>query len=268
MTLDALLEQAKRPGLFLRKTPEADGPGAPGCWLGGAPSLPARLEWPTFAVSGLPEVPMHFVAQIDLAQAPRAPGPWDMPARGTLFFFYDTIFAPVVGLGAEGGRVLFAPGDVSEAPLHPTPAFPDVTGNPDVSFWYSEAPTTGYRKWSVTFESMLFYDDALFDAPEFWPAASARNMDEDARLRKLTRKDRSRGSVEGWSNQFAAHRMFGDDALGATRPSDDMVPLLTVESDDDLGFTHGDRVPIMFLIKGSDLAAGTFDRIHVTERYG
>lgn len=44
--MDALLLQARQLGILLLKTPHADGPGVPGCWLGGEPTLPPEIDWP------------------------------------------------------------------------------------------------------------------------------------------------------------------------------------------------------------------------------
>lgn len=56
--------------------------------LGGLPELPAGVEWPIWNGA-----PLAFLAQIDLAAAPKEDWPAWLPRDGKLFFFYD----------AEGG---------------------------------------------------------------------------------------------------------------------------------------------------------------------
>lgn len=268
MALDAKLKEAERPGLLPRKTSEASGPGVSGCWLSGAPTLPAEVDWPVYEETGLPTVPMHFIAQLDLGQLPNRAGLPPMPDRGTLFFFYDTIFAPTSGMGATGSKVIYLTEDVSETLPRAMPPMPDVANHELTSHWYADAPTAGYRQWRVTFGDVLMTDEALYPEEQFWRAASGQNMAEHERLSKLTRRDRGRSGVPGWSSQFAMHRMFGDTMPGLSLAGGEWVTLLTVEGDDDLLFTHGDRVPIAFLIQKTDLANGAFERVYITERYG
>lgn len=58
-------------------------------WLGGQPSLPSGVAWPRHGVTNLP---LHFLAQIDLAELPATPlrpgGP-ALPREGLLLFFAD-----------------------------------------------------------------------------------------------------------------------------------------------------------------------------------
>jgi len=54
------------------------------CFLGGAPSLPPHVEWPTWNGK-----PLAFLAQIDLAETSRHFAPDWAPREGRLLFFYD-----------------------------------------------------------------------------------------------------------------------------------------------------------------------------------
>ena len=63
-------------------------------WLGGHPHLPAGQEWPRRG-----QVPMAFLAQLDLAQMQAATRPDWLPSEGQLLFFYDHEY----GAGLEPG---------------------------------------------------------------------------------------------------------------------------------------------------------------------
>ncbi|WP_422377113.1 DUF1963 domain-containing protein [Roseibium sp.] len=58
-------------------------------WIGGLPKIEAS-RWPRCAATGLP---LHFLAQIDLAQVPDAAAKAGLPDRGWLSFFADTEFS-------------------------------------------------------------------------------------------------------------------------------------------------------------------------------
>ena len=117
--LQAMIDRAYRPGILMNKMPRPDDPGAPGCWLGGEPTLPPTIEWPWFLVDGQPLVPMHHMAQINLAEVPRLEQHPKLPETGTLFVF----FAPEVLSGSTivdrngGSRIIYVPEDVSKYPL-------------------------------------------------------------------------------------------------------------------------------------------------------
>ena len=129
-------------GVQFYKTVYADTPGAPGCWIGGEPTLPPDIDWPTYTEDDL-TVPMHFLGQINLAEVAKFDHLPEMPTTGTLFFFYDTIYAPVSGtMGQQGSQVIYVPEDVSVYPPRPTPRFPTIETE-YVSYWYLETPTQG-----------------------------------------------------------------------------------------------------------------------------
>ncbi|KUO18725.1 hypothetical protein AQJ91_23790 [Streptomyces dysideae] len=102
--------------------------------LGGLPSLPVDVEWPVWDGRG----PLSFVASIDCGRLPTAALDIDLPAAGTLLFFYfdgqlDDGEALVLAENREswaGARVLYVATDeeVAErgtpARLKPYPAVP------------------------------------------------------------------------------------------------------------------------------------------------
>ena len=149
--LDAVVNDAKRTGILLVKSPNRDVAGAPGCWLGGEPNLPPEIDWPYFEENGVPLAPMHFLGQINLAELPPEATELGLPESGTLFFFYDTIYAPLGWLDRGGSKVIYVAEDVSGVPLRPTPELPEVDETSSVSHWYADRPTNGYRRWNISF---------------------------------------------------------------------------------------------------------------------
>ncbi len=75
----AMLEPLKRPALHL-----VDTSGDVRSRIGGAPDLPDGFEWPQWK-----NVPLAFLAQIDLAEIGQQSVLPDLPTHGLLYFFYD-----------------------------------------------------------------------------------------------------------------------------------------------------------------------------------
>jgi uncharacterized protein YwqG len=102
------------PELSLRLLAE---PGHDGdSWLGGVPSLPAGIEWPTWRTG-----PLAFVAALSLAEVHAALPEAPLPSSGSLLLFFDQ-HATSWGLepGDEGnGRVLFVPAGEEVAATEP-----------------------------------------------------------------------------------------------------------------------------------------------------
>ena len=101
----------------------SDGIGSSGCWIGGEPTLPLDVEWPYYDVPNGPPVPMHFAAQIDLSQSPLTFAQTGLPEQGTLFFFYDPIFAPCYRMLKEGRKVIYVKECLSNVPARVMPEF-------------------------------------------------------------------------------------------------------------------------------------------------
>lgn len=101
------LEKLGRPALRLVKTE----PGGTRSKMGGSPSLPKGMEWPSWKGTSL-----AFLAQIDLSELPRPIPMEDWPSDGTLYFFYHPEqetwgFDP----NDRGSwRVLYSPGPTSQ----------------------------------------------------------------------------------------------------------------------------------------------------------
>jgi len=105
-------------------------------WLGGAPRLGAT-PWPTDK-SG---EPLHFTAQVDLAEVARATGGVPLPGKGSLAFF----------IGREGA-VIFVPEGQAKTPVYPPAGTPDLTkfgGSIDWPYDLEGRPL--YPYWPVCF---------------------------------------------------------------------------------------------------------------------
>ncbi|MEM1276886.1 MAG: DUF1963 domain-containing protein [Pseudomonadota bacterium] len=137
--IDAMLFRCRRPGILLNKTLRPDDPGLPGCWLGGRPTLPPEIEWPVEH-----ELPMRFLAQIDLSQIPPVAFYPEMPRTGTLFFFYEPVFSDYMNDPAYGHRVIYVDAEVSHHKPREVPPMPEVAREYDE---YDEAERREYSRW-------------------------------------------------------------------------------------------------------------------------
>jgi hypothetical protein len=109
--LDAKLDEVREPAIWLRRTTT----GTSSSKLGGLPHLPSAASWPRQTRTGLP---LHFLAQIDLARLPKTPlakgrPEHRLPESGMLFFFADIEEEMLWDLDDRGGheaatRVLYA----------------------------------------------------------------------------------------------------------------------------------------------------------------
>ncbi|MEO1601515.1 MAG: DUF1963 domain-containing protein, partial [Pseudomonadota bacterium] len=103
--IDAAIFRARMPAIAMLHTPNQTDPGTPGCWFGGEPTLPPAIPWPIYKHVYQPrpgvEVPMSFLAQINLEHLPEVLGLPPLPSRGTLFIFYDASLAPMA-FGVKG----------------------------------------------------------------------------------------------------------------------------------------------------------------------
>ncbi|WP_425101454.1 DUF1963 domain-containing protein [Tropicibacter sp. S64] len=265
----ALRDAARRPALLLDKMPRPDMPGAPGCWLGGLPTLPSDIAWPWFTYHGRPLAPMHFVAQIDLAQLPNLEG---LPARsttGTLFFFVSPILNQLLdgnGCGPKG-HVFYVAGDVSRLAPRPMPAFPDFADFPNlVEGWevhYEETRTTSLDRWNIgfrPFENLERVDDRRTavtrrigeEQSEIMDALSAEAVSRLAGATRMT-------------DYAALHRMFGL-CMGSPRTPDPTdaksgkCRLLLLDWDADIGYYDYLTRWTSFWIGRDDLEHGRFER--------
>lgn len=263
----ALRNAARRPALLLDKMPEPDAQGAPGCWLGGLPTLPPDIAWPWFTYHGRPLCPMHFVAQIDLAALPALEGLPDRPTSGTLFFFATPLLSHLLDGGCgDKGRVFHVPGDVSGLPPSPMPAFPDFADFPSFGGnWaghYAEMRTTALDRWTIGFRPF----DSFGAVTDPRDAVRNRLAEEQVGIMEALEAEAA-ARLAGRSRMIdgaAMHHMFG---RGTTGPLGDLpdpqavkCQLLVLDDDADIGYCDYLARWTTFWIGSEDLAQGRFDR--------
>lgn len=91
--------------------------------LGGAPSLPGAMEWPSFQGR-----PLAFLGQVDLAQVAALDPASPLPRHGLLLFFYDLEGSPSGLEPAHRGscRVVHVPAEADGSPASPAgPLLPE-----------------------------------------------------------------------------------------------------------------------------------------------
>lgn len=263
--LEAMMAAAHRPGILLNKTARPDDPGASGCWLGGEPNLPPEIAWPWFEREGKRVVPMHFLAQIDLAVVPRVAGMPDLPATGVLFFFFTPVLASLFGYPPEAARVIYAAADAVPEDGRRMPDFPDFATLPPYENWpevYIETPTEGYPRWNFDFLDFDAYWAHAVDNDAFWRAATEANADMFDHLMQLTETRRASGDARG-SADFAMHHLFG--TKQGREPTGAITRLLTIDSDSDLGVAIGDRSGVVYWVPTEDLDQSNFAHAFLLE---
>lgn len=254
------LAKLVRPAVEMRThsvAPEALALGA--SRVGGAPDLPARFRWPTYAGKHL-----AFVAQIDLAEIARVMPDGPLPTRGHLWFFYapdqehwgfdpKDVGSSVVHYEADARLVRRAlPADLPEegrfAPcavtLRPYEDIPDGTDarNPTAGAdettqgRYDDArnsvPSTG-----ATSHKLLGYPEPIQDAMENECAMVTNGV--------------YLGDANGTQNP-----RFKE--LDATKY--DWRLLLQLDSDDGAKMMWGDAGRLYFWIRDQDLRERRFDK--------
>ncbi|MFK7943798.1 MAG: DUF1963 domain-containing protein [Paracoccaceae bacterium] len=263
----AMVADAAIPSVLLVKTDTDILDGAPGCWLGGAPTLPPEIDWPWLPNRGEPSHPLHFIAQINLAALPPELFDGLLPDAGTLFFFANYVSDVDV---AGGSAVILVEEDVSHHPPRQQPAFPDSFDDSYPMGWWAGNKVTSFRRWPVTFLPFAAVNHNAFQHEEYWRHAIRRvgaqfealaKQAEPADGRKFRSAEwsgpgRRRGVMNG------THRMGGPSTpynqAGGDEP--DTIRLLTVEDDDDLGFAL-QSCSLAFFIDISDLEVGNFDAV-------
>lgn len=265
-----MLEEASRAGLLLRKTPYRKGPGAPGCWIGGKPTLPAGIDWPMFqSVEGF-TLPLQFFAQVNLREVPRVAGLPPLPDEGTLFFFIELVLGDLNGWQPGSSRVVFVPGDVSSVPERDIPPLPDLSPLDAVSdqiWWHSqrsgaehpEMPRRLYRKWCFTFEPYETVERYFFNNKTFTEAAIDVERARMAQVEESTSVDRNIERHDAWSSDFAPYAMFGE----TRSPDRELITLLLLPPDSDTGIGFHSDWKVNFVIRADDLKAQAFEKAWV-----
>lgn len=250
LDIQGFMDEVKEQAVLLHRTIPREKAGAPGCWLGGLPTLPDEIAWPYYK-----NTPMHFIAQLNLASLP-ALGTYDVPKTGTMFFFHDTIVYPVSENSIEGTRVIYIDDDVSKFPRRPYPKFPKIDKK-DAAFWYEGKH--GYKYWPIfpvvidTYPSWL--EDVDVEILDLY--RDKCDLAFGAQIERL--KHLTVPHEASPLNSYSKHQWLGampDEEYSRT------VLLLTVDCDDGIGLTYGDCETISFTMNLADLKARNFDRVY------
>lgn len=264
MNSEEIVEQAKVDGYLLRRTRRPDDPGANGCWLGGMPRLPMEIDWPFTEPDdtvGIPRIPMHFVCQINLAELPSRPTMPRFPTKGTLFFFFDPLFSASRDFKRGTYKVIYEARDTSEcAPREMPLGLPKAFSDENILEAYSDNPTTGYKKWNVSFLEATTYNSRLDFSPGFQEAVLLARIKSDKELEKLAKVR----SYEHLPRHFIAcgPSSFARRESGIIKYYHDLVPLLSISDDDELGISLGIAdFNVVFWIERQDLEIGDFSKV-------
>ena len=278
--IDARLYNSRVPSIMLNKTAMPDGPGAPGCWFGGEPTLPPNIEWPYRpALFDAPSFPMHFLLQLDLTQVPRLAAYPDIPTTGTLFFFVEPLVAPLWGAILDGGYVIYVEDDVSTQASRPMPPLPDLSSHADL--WSSDLTDAtkgrGFKPWNLDF---LVYEG--YAAPNYHTDNDASLLHQAIRgsggkvQDVLEAQTADRRILTDGSQEFVPHYLFGNIRFQTEwqlpdrtqlSPIDLAIPtdepprkLLAVAADEDFGYLPLHDGWIEYWIAAEDLRSRDFDK--------
>nr|WSW68729.1 YwqG family protein [Streptomyces sp. NBC_00995] len=259
-----------RPGARLAA---AAGSGDAAGRLGGLPTLPATAEWPEWEGHG----PLSLIASIDCARLPSAALDIDLPAAGTLLFFYfdgqlDDGDALVLAEDREswaGARVLYVPADEKaaerEAPagLTPYPVVPltaraEMTAtepwHPRVRDTFAPGAPMGNR-----------YDHPVCSR-EFLDALSDFDNEVGHRIGGHAHSVQNPVEIE-----IAEAVLDGEVSWDDPRMSEEAggwVLLAQFDSEDAADMMWGDAGALYWLIRPEDLAARRFERAMFTWQCG
>lgn len=281
-----VLDHTKDPAIWFRRHP---GQGSM-MKLGGLPTLPFGTDWPRHPESG---APLHFLAQVDLAQLPPTPlagarTPSPLPKTGLLFFFADMV--EEMAWHDNGGpfantRVIFS--DRAGPERTPPEGTPDV-GHP-VGQANNDAGAAGHTTFGQgsiepyvieTFagvDSFPDQSDAYAAAAQAALVASIERATGSslpilsgngatAQALEYVRVQQFRDGTVRRDLECPRHQMLGvgKNLQGTAEENyaDGLVLLMQIDSDKALDneFVFCDMGAAQFWIKPDDLAARRFDR--------
>ena len=250
--------------------PEADIP-AGGSRLGGAPDLPASIDWPTWR-----DEPLTFLAQLDLAVLAALGIGGALPATGLLLFFSKTADAPS-GLRTAhrgSGRVIVVEGDPALLAASETAAGPVALGHGRAA--QLSAELTLPRLWAEPVQALELDPDeetAWHDLRERLADLQGVELEDlspsiNAMHRLLGYPDETRGDMPLVCELTAAGLDAGDHPYAHRRVAE-FEPLSTrwrlllqLSIDDDLEWSWGqDLDRLYFWIDDADWQAGDMSRV-------
>jgi uncharacterized protein (TIGR02996 family) len=240
---DAVLKVARPVIAFAtEKDPSALPPGS--SRLGGQPDLPADAEWPVCSAG-----PLGFLGQIALRDLRWTQAAHTLPTDGLLSIFafqdFETGYQPGMGDHPGDVRVLYTPGSAALAPRRPPQEL-----NLEANGILPVCRLVGCESWDLPHP-----EDIL--PPEYAPALTELQKggyEMSSRLHKV----RTKGSP------WREHRVLGYSIHARTSdpsPGPDWVPLLCLDSDDNLGWSWCDGEHLAFWVQEEDLRQRNFGRV-------
>jgi hypothetical protein len=254
--LQSMLAATRHEGIWLQKTWPRNRGGAPGCWLSGAPSLPAHIEWPSRKLPSGQSNPLYFAAQFNCAELKRVFPRSLLPECGTVFFFYDPIFGCRDDWNGPA-KIIHTPEDSSGLPIRQMPALAplgDLRSDP----WFHEdmvLPPEGELapRQNVTLLPLTAYTETRFHCRAYDDAVRAlvkpfedRFPQSDYVAPKGSLFDRLFPKRPEEPPKQYNHNLFvgpcdGDWSEATTRPI-----LTLVSGDEDIGVSTPNDIPITF----------------------
>ncbi|ATY12931.1 DUF1963 domain-containing protein [Amycolatopsis sp. AA4] len=233
-----------------------------GC-LGGNPALPADVEWPVWRG----ELPMNFVASVDCAALPRVPGGIELPASGSLLFFYcDDWFEAEgpVDLTSLGGVVVVPAG--AETAERAAPEGVEVYPRLDVS---AEIAGTFPGSEQEVLRRTLARDGLPLSDPANWSEEFFDRLRESSAA-PYHQIGGCSWPIQGPPEDEVAAAVLPDDASESDLADEALrwVLLAQIDSDGDAGLSWGDVGVLYWLIREDDLAEGRFDRVRCVMQSG
>lgn len=154
--IQALLDAVRQPALILHRPYPPTNLPAVRSRVGGLPNLPASepWPWPKRTPPGPKTVPLHFIAQIDLAEMPRIDP--RLPERGMLFVFANQRCVEdwMTYAAHKHSRIVYVPDVPLDTPERQPP--PELPGMTEARLWMSaDRPLPGesaprvFRSWPL-----------------------------------------------------------------------------------------------------------------------
>lgn len=174
---------SRRPAILLRRVYPPDRRAEAVGHFGGLPRLPAEIEWPRHAGSG---IPMMFLASIDLAHLPALYGAPALPAEGTLLFFVAASGNDWCDDGETSmGRVVFLPEGVERAaernpPADAPPCFGDTWMYHFKRFDREADAPRSFDRWPIEARAVDSFCAAILN-PDEVPSLAGEQVEEAAR---------------------------------------------------------------------------------------
>ena len=229
--------------------------------LGGLPDLAPGLEWPSWK-----DLPLAFIAQIDLAALPRLPETDCFPAEGVLYFFFDQEQSTWGSNRSDLGswQVIYAPNVSALAQASPPPGlaadyiYEEKHVAPRIVDSYPSLERLGLDFSSIPDNAFEIIEEiraqSFGDAPQhqiggFPSAVQGDDMEISSHM------------LSNGMDESDLNYLDEGDQQAFLAGANDWLLLLQVDSDNDTGMMWGDCGRLYFWICRHDLARGDFSKV-------